>query len=220
MMNRVFQYIVFAFFLSFNLFAQSFKDNLDICLNEKLKEYTNYEYQIMNMPKAYTSIEINNDGEFKLSGNLYYVPVIITNKQSSVKSFIQLRVKLKRDVYCALSNIEKNTNIGNNDVTVKNIEVTQLKGKPAYSLDKILSSKSNLYIKAGEIIYEEMLSKIPVILRETKVTAFLVKGNLEISMDAVAKQDGCPGDIISIQTQNKKKYNAKVIDQDKVNIIE
>ena len=219
-MYKVLQYIVFVFFLSFTLSAQSFNEKLDICLNDKLKDYTSFEYQIMNMPKAYTDIEINNDGDFKLSGNLFYVPVTITNKQSSVKSYVQLRVKLKRDVYCASVNIDKNTNFGNNDITVKNIEVTQLKGKPAYSLEKILASRSNLYIKAGEIIYEEMLSKVPVVFRDSKVTALLIKGNLEISIDAVAKQDGCPGDVISIQTMNKKKYNAKVIDQDKVNIIE
>jgi len=219
-MYKIVLNIVCLLVLGNSLFAQSFQEKLDVCLNNKLKEYSNYEYNIMNMPKAYTSIEINEQGDFKLSGNLYYIPVIITNKQSLVKSYIQLRVKLNKDVFYAAGDITKNTNFSNNDIAVKNIDVTQLKGKPAYSLDKILTSRSKQFIKSGEIIYEEMLSRIPVVLKDTKVTAYLVKGNLEISIDAVAKQEGCPGDIIAIQTVNKKKYNARVVDQNIVNIIE
>lgn len=212
--------IIFVLLFGGCIYAQSFKEKLDLCLNQKFKDYSRFEYEILNMPKNNSLVEILEDGEFKLSGNLYYVPVYLLNKQSSVKSFIQLRVKLYKDVFYASRDLVKNLNFTNIDLDTKNIDVTQLKSRPEFSLDKILSSRSKLFIKSGEIIFEEMVSKIPVIFKDNQVKASLIRGNIEISINAISKQEGCIGDIISVQTIDKKRYSAKVIDKNNVNIIE
>ena len=87
-----------------NYFDAKLKNYLD----ENLKSFVKYEYQIVTMPKSFSKIEINYEKQFRLSKNYSYVPVEIINKNNSVsQSLIIVRLKLYKNVFLASKNINK-----------------------------------------------------------------------------------------------------------------
>ncbi|MFA4923752.1 MAG: flagella basal body P-ring formation protein FlgA, partial [Ignavibacteriaceae bacterium] len=70
------------------------------------------------------------------------------------------------------------------------------------------------------ILIREVLEEKPVIQSGDLVKASFINGNVIVSMEANARQEGAVGEIIRVVTQNKKQYRVKVVDSLNVNILE
>jgi len=61
---------------------------------------------------------------------------------------------------------------------------------------------------------------MPIMLSGGKVNAHAISGNVVVSIEAFARQDGAEGDVIRIITKEKKIFKARVIDGLNVQILE
>ncbi|MEJ2617799.1 MAG: flagellar basal body P-ring formation chaperone FlgA [Ignavibacteriaceae bacterium] len=200
---------------------ESLKKTIGDYLKDNLKQYDKYEYTIVKVPTFEGKYEIRNDTKINLSNSFAYIPIKITRTNSNViQTYITVRLKLFKTICVAKDVIEPGQALSNNDVEFKLVNVTDLRGTPIESPDKLNGLRSKVKINPGSILIRELLDEIPVINKGDRITASAIAGNVKISTDAEAKQDGVAGDIIYIVTKDKKQFKAKIIDSNNVIIIE
>ncbi len=215
--------IVAIFFLFFGFNENDFQKDIQKYLEEKLNQFEKIEFEISSLPKNLEkeSIEIDNSREFRLAGSNFYLPVLISeNQKAQTQSLISLKVKLFKKVLVAKENIQRGIELNPNLFEEKLMNVADLKSVPVYEKENLKEFKTRLNIKFGEILTESLIEDIPVVKRGEKVLAILKKGNVVVSFDAIARQDGTKNEIIRIVSSEKKMFKAKVIDNSSVSIVE
>ncbi|MCK9211150.1 MAG: flagellar basal body P-ring formation chaperone FlgA [Ignavibacteriaceae bacterium] len=208
--------IVFLFSLNGNDFRNSLKEYLE----KQLSMYDSFEYEVMQIPEDYSSIEIVNGQALKLDKNIVTVPVLLIKENKKRESRVTVKVRLYKNVATVINKVEGKRNLNSSDFELKSLDVSLLKGTPFYSLESINSFRTKIALNPGTILIRETLEEKPVIQSGDLVKASFVNGNVIVTMEANARQEGAVGEVIRVVTQNKKQYRAKVVDSSNVNIIE
>lgn len=199
------------------------KRDIGSYINRQLSGYEKVEFEVISAPHVEAGVRLNIDEErqLKLTGNIAYVPVKVTerNGQSS-QSVLSVRVRLYRRVLVAANDLRYGTKLTAADFAEKLADVSQLRGSALTDISKLSGNKARLSIKAGDILTQEAMQPLPVIKSGERVLAIYAKGRVVITMEAVARQDGCTGDIIRIASSDNKLFKAKVIDENSVKIQE
>ena len=216
--------MVYAFLILLTFFSkpnENLKKTINDYLKNNLKQYDKYEYTIVKVPTFEGKYEIRNETKINLSNSFAYIPIKITRTNSNiVQTYITVRLKLFKTICIAKDAIEPGQALSENDVELKLVNVTDLRGTPIESIDELNGLRSKVKIAPGSILIKELLDEIPVINKGDHITASAIAGNVKISTDAEAKQDGIIGDVIYIVTKDKKQFKAKIIDSNNVIIIE
>ena len=199
----------------------SFKTELENYLNKNLAGYRDYKYEIMQLPESYKKIELLKPDDFNLSGNMIYIPVQVVDKSGRIfRSILSVRLKLYKNVLVAVKQISRKENLSEGDFVLKKEDVTRINGTPVYSLQGVSSLRSTVMIKPGDIVVKQMLEQIPVVKIGDELNAQYISGNVIVSTDVFARQDGVVGETITVITKDKKLFKAKVINSKNVIIIE
>ena len=199
----------------------SFKTELENYLNKNLAGYRDYKYEIMQLPESYKKIELLKPDDFNLSGNMIYIPVQVVDKSGRIfRSILSVRLKLYKNVLVAVKQISRKENLSEGDFVLKKEDVTRINGTPVYSLQGVSSLRSTVMIKPGDIVVKQMLEQIPVVKIGDELNAQYISGNVIVSTDVFARQDGVVGETITVITKDKKLFKVKVIDSKNVIIIE
>ena len=216
--------MVYAFLILLTFFSkpnENLKKTINDYLKNNLKQYDKYEYTIVKVPTFEGKYEIRNETKINLSNSFAYIPIKITRTNSNiVQTYITVRLKLFKTICIAKDAIEPGQALSENDVELKLVNVTDLRGTPIESIDELNGLRSKVKIAPGSILIKELLDEIPVINKGDHITASAIAGNVKISTDAEARQDGVVGDVIYIVTKDKKQFKAKIIDSNNVIIIE
>ncbi len=190
-------------------------------LNEKLKNYVRYEYQIVQAPQNYSRIEINHERQSRLTKNYFYIPVKVYNSKNSPSgALLTVRVKLFKNVLVAGNDIKRNENLSV-DVFNKKIEdVSLYAGKTLNVDDDLAKYRAKVLVKSGTILSEDMIEPIPIINKGDKIVLHTGGSGVDVSIDVIARQDGCAGDVISVYANGSKLYKAKIIDKNNLTLVE
>ncbi|MGE5682173.1 MAG: flagellar basal body P-ring formation chaperone FlgA [Bacillota bacterium] len=202
---------------------EPFKADLDSYLKEQLKSYERYDSEVISSPKLQPGekLAIDTERQMKLAGNMAYVPVkIVHNSSRSSQSVISLRVKLFRNVFVAKTPVKYGQELKAADFELKLTDISQLRGTAIENLAEIHSAKTKNNIRQGDVLIKEVLMPLPVVRSGERISALFQRGNVVITLDATAKQDGSPGSTVRIQTPDGKFFRAKVIDANSVKIQE
>lgn len=205
------------------LFAQdkNFDANLKNYLDDKLNSYVKYEYQIVQMPKNYSRIEINTEKNSRLTKNYFYLPVkVYDSKNSPSGALITIRVKLYKNVLIASNEIRRNENLSPNLFDMKIEDVSMYKGKTIDVEENLANFRTKVLVKAGTILSKEMIEPIPIISKGDKIILHAGGTGVDVSIDVIARQDGCAGDVISVYANGSKLYKAKIIDKSNLTLVE
>lgn len=201
--------------------GKSFDAQLKNYLDEKLSSYSKYEYQVVQKPKEYSRIEINSEKNFRLNKNYGYVPVKIYDKNnSSTFSLLTVRVKLFNNVLVAANTIERGQKFSNASFKSELIDVSTYEGKIFNRESELENFRSKVLIKEGVVISESMVEQIPVVVKGDKLTMHAGGNSVDISLNVIARQDGCVGDVISVSSTGSKLYKAKIIDKNNLMLVE
>ena len=182
-------------------------------LDENMKSFIKYEYQVVIMPKSVTKIEINSEKTFRLNKNYGYVPVEIFKNNSVSQSFLVVKLRLYKNVFFAAKNISKNQDITRDLFIAKLKDISDLSNNLVEETKDILKYRCKVFIKEGTILTEEMIEPIPIIKNRDKMILHVSRNGVDISMDVIARQEGCIDDIISVENSSGKLYKAKIIDK-------
>ncbi|MDP3150464.1 MAG: flagellar basal body P-ring formation chaperone FlgA [Ignavibacteria bacterium] len=204
----------------FSLNGNEFRDELKDYLTRQLTMYDSFDYEIMQMPKDYSSISIEQGTALNLNRNIVSVPVLLVKENKKSESLVKVKLHLYKKVVTVRNKIESKTDLNSSEFDLKTLDVSLLKGTPFFSLDEVSSFRTKIKLNSGSILIHEALEAKPVIKSGDLVKASLTNGNVTITIEANARQEGAVGDLIRVVTQNKKQYRAKVVDQTNVNILE
>ncbi len=198
----------------------SFDVKLKEYLNEKLNSYQKIEFQVIQMPSQYSKIELNQDKNLRLTNNYAYVPVKVYDKNNNVSaSLITVRVKLFKTVFVAARTIKKEEEIFPDMFLEKVIDVSLIDGTTISDYNELISCRSKGIIKEEAVLRREMIEAIPIINKGDKVVLHAFGNTIDVSMEGIARQDGCVGEIITIQS-NGKLFKARVIDKINLKLVE
>jgi flagella basal body P-ring formation protein FlgA len=201
--------------------GQNFNAQLKKYLDEKLNSYAKYEYQIIQAPQNYSRIEISDERKSRLEKNYFYLPVkIYDNKNSASASLLTIRVKLYKNVFFASREIRRNENLSPNMFEVKMADVSLCGDKVINVTNDISNYRSKVLVKTGSILSKMMIELVPVINRGDKIILHTGGIGVDVSIDVIARQDGCVGDVISVYSNGSKLYKGKVVDKSNLTLAE
>jgi len=190
-------------------------------LETQLKNYEKFEYVIVNEPKDYSKITIDNTRDFKLSGSTGYIPVTLHRKTGrSSASYISVKLTIYDYVLVALNDVKKGETLNAKDFDFQLTDVSRVNGTLLELSSNIETFRAKFTIKENSILVREMLDSVPVIGVGDRIKANAVSGSVVISTDAFARQEGGIGDIIIIRTADNKQFRAEIVDRINVLIIE
>ena len=167
----------------------------------------------MRLPVSYARIEINEEKEFRLNKNFAYIPIRIFDHKSQVSSsIITISLKLYRPVFIARKKVGAKENLSSSMFERKLADVGSIEERVFEDFDGLSSYRSKILIKEGMILSKEMVEMIPLIFKGDKVVLHSNNGSVDVNLDVVSRQDGCAGDIISVQAKHAL-YKGKIIDK-------
>ncbi|GAB6282796.1 MAG: hypothetical protein STSR0008_15460 [Ignavibacterium sp.] len=193
-------------------------------LQTKLSNYSKWNYEIISKPNvlnnAHIKFEINKSKEFKVNGQYAYVPIIIRESNNKISySLLTLKLELYDTVLIAINEIKNNDIISSNNVEYKIENVTNFRRKILTNENLLNLLKAKRKINKGEILYENMFTELPLINQGDKLQAHFVYGNITISFDVEARENGFTGKQIRVIDTNNKIYSALVLNKNNVKII-
>lgn len=144
--------------------------------------------------------------------------VIISVNNKPYRTFnTPVEIKAYKSAMVASEFIDRDRVLNPNCVVCKKVEVSD---KIEYTLTSDLLNREIITkkpFKEGEVIDKRFVKLKPDVQRNSEVTAFFNKDNLQISIDAIALSDGMKGDYIGVENRNfKKTYTGKIIGENKV----
>lgn len=200
--------------------GNNIKDKVGKYLKEKLSYYESFEFEIVKAPENYISIEIINR-ELDLRGNIVHLPVkIIETRGKSSTTYLSVKLKLYRNVLVAIKTIKRNEKLTASYFDIQKTDVTGLRGTPVIIKEGVELYRAKSLINPGAVLTEEYIEPVPVILSGEQINAHSISGNVVVSIEAFARQDGAEGDVIRVITKDKKLFKARVIDGLNVQILE
>lgn len=195
------------------------KEEVAEYLKQKLSYYESFEFEIIKAPEKFSSVEIINRG-LELKGSIVQLQAKFTVGRQTTTSYISVKLKLYQKVLTAMQPVSRGTELQPSFFKLEKMEVTSLRGTPVTDLTEIKNCRSKSNIKAGGILFQEMIEQLPVIMSGAPVTAHSISGGVDISVEAFARQDGAEGEVIRVITKDKKLYKVIVIDSQNVQILE
>ena len=200
--------------------GKSFDAQLKNYLNDRLGSFKKFEYQIVQIPKTYSRIEINEEREFRLHKNYAYVPVKVYHENNGISfSLLTVRVKLFQDVLVAIKDIQRNEDFSFANFNSELTDVALFEPKPVNPENDLSSFRNKVMIKEGTVLTENMIEPKPVVFKGDQLILHTGANSVDISIDVIARQDGCISDVISVQS-NSKLYKGKIIDKNNLTLIE
>jgi flagella basal body P-ring formation protein FlgA len=190
-----------------------FEGQLKKYLDEKLKSYEKYEYQVMRLPATYIRIRIDEEREFSLSKNHAYIPVTVYDKNNEANSsVITVILKLYKTVLIAQKKITVKENLNNSMFEKKLINIGLIEDRLFDDIDAVVKYRCKMLIKEGVVLTKEMVEPIPLVFRGDKLILHSGQGGVDINLDVISRQDGSLGDVISVQA-NHSLYKGKIVDK-------
>ena len=198
-----------------------FNEDVENYLKQNLKKYERFEFEVLQAPEKSSKIIINNDKQLNISGGYANINVTVIDKKNKVsQSYITVKLKLFQTVVVSTADLKIKEELTADKLEQKQLEVTMLKTEPVTKIEEATGNVAKMRINKGRIITVDIIDAAPVIKNGDRVNANSVRGNVVVTTDAIAKQDGKVGDIIRVMTKENKQFKGKVVDSNNVIIVE
>jgi flagella basal body P-ring formation protein FlgA len=209
------KYLLMILF-SVQLLAQPFEEQVLKYLQKEFPEYQKIEIPLQQKKIADEKIEIDYTRSINMGKGFAFIPVIVTKGKKTSASVVSVKVQLYKKLFVAKKDYERKEVLHISGFEEKILDVTKINGNPVNTDFTVLDYRAKAFIKKGEILFEEKIEKIPLINSGDKVFAEVRNGNVLVTTEAIARQQGSSGDIIEFVSLGNKIFRARVINATKV----
>jgi flagella basal body P-ring formation protein FlgA len=185
-------------------------------LQKEFPEYQKIEIQLQQNFSLDDKIIIDSTRNINLGKGIAYIPVTVIKGNKFSASIISVKIKLLKKLLVAGKDFQRKEFFTTAGFEEKNLDVTRINGNPVKINFAAEDYQAKIFIKKGEIIFEENIEKIPLINIGDKVSAEVINGNVIVSTEAFARQRGGAGDLIELVSAGNKIFKARIIDATKV----
>ncbi len=214
--------IISLFILILMLFPRGISDNaIHDYLEANLINYDSFSYRLLQpVQNTKGTIKIDMSRNFILKNRYGYIPIVIEEGKVKRKSLIAVRLKLMQKVLVANRTIKRGERLSAEDVKITIKDVTDLKVKPAKTVNEISGMQARTNIRDGKIVTGNMIEKGKTVFAGNKVTAVYKNGVVQVTFPAVVRIAGKVGDVIRVKRDDGIILKAKVINNKEVEIVE
>jgi flagella basal body P-ring formation protein FlgA len=204
------------------LFPRGISDNaIHDYLEANLINYDSFSYRLLQpVQNTKGTIKIDMSRNFILKNRYGYIPIVIEEGKVKRKSLIAVRLKLMQKVLVANRTIKRGERLSAEDVKITIKDVTDLKVKPAKTVNEISGMQARTNIRDGKIVTGNMIEKGKTVFAGNKVTAVYKNGVVQVTFPAVVRIAGKVGDVIRVKRDDGIILKAKVINNKEVEIVE
>lgn len=196
------------------------KSEIEKYLQHYFSDCKKIEIEILSSIDGGEKLELIKDRNIKISSNLAYINVKAVRGEREFEKIISVRLKLFKEALICTKNIRRNSSLQEEDFKVEIIETTSTSKNIFNPAGELGSLRNKINLRAGDILFEEYLEPMPIIKNGGVVSAKYEREGVSISFDAKARQEGAEGELISIITNDKKIFKAKVVNYSTVEVIE
>ena len=209
------KYVIFIV-ISFQLFGQSFEENVLQFIEKEYPEYDKVEIQFIKDFLPGEKITLDYTRKIILGKGTAIVPVIAVKNNKTSATIISVKLRLYKKTLIALRDFSRKDILQNSWFEEKITDITFLNGNTVSSKTGLNRYRAKSTIKKGDILLEETIENIPLVNSGDKVLAEVRNGSVIITTEATARQTGYRGDIIEIVAFENRIIKAKVFDEYKV----
>lgn len=172
------------------------------------------------LPEAKVALEPLPPKNGRLIGDVTLEVVLLHQGQPLKRLKVGGKVRLERQVVCALRPLRPQDTISPGDVQVLRREVTNLNANDFFTAtEQVVGRILARGLGPQEIITSSHLSSKPIIKRGEEVNVLLEQDGLEIATKGVAKEEGYPGKAIRLlNPKSKKEFQGLVVDAKTVKV--
>lgn len=189
-------------------------------LNRTYYGYKSIEIEFTQPLNENNSIKISSSKSITVNNNIALIPVLLNNRGVITEKYIPVRIKLFKDVYVCVREVDRNNQLNLADCMVETIDIAPFRKKPVEISAPISTFMYSYNLHPGEVLFSENLIRIPIVKNGDRITAEYILNGVTISFEAVARQNGAEGDCISIISPDKKQFKAKVLNNSTVEVME
>lgn len=166
--------------------------------------------KLVNWPNAETPLKILVP---ERPFGLFIVPVEWVDQGRHFQIPVQVSVVASDKVLISIRAFDRLTEIGDKDLKREDRDVTSVlaSGKTLLRQSgELFGKRTRAYVKQGDLLTLDLLEPKPDIFKGQSVTLVSTQGAIEVSLSAIAEQDGKIGEIISVKKNDKSKVSMKV----------
>jgi flagella basal body P-ring formation protein FlgA len=208
---RVILFILF----SIQLCAQSFEQNVLQYLQKRFTGYEKIEINVQDKIEENEKLTIDKSKEPNQGRGFILIPVFIEKNNFKKQSFVTIKVRLFKKVLISNGDIKSRETLAQNLFREQLTDVSEFSGTPFTEPDELSKYRTRSFLREGDILFKEKIELEPIINMGDKISAEVKCGNVSITTDAFARQNGNKGDVIRI-ISNNKILNARVVNHNKV----
>jgi flagella basal body P-ring formation protein FlgA len=134
---------------------------------------------------------------------------------------VRAEVEVFRSVLVTRKKLEKGARFTKEDIELERRPASQIPGGALSDLETVLGRTAAGPLLPGTILRVQSLFDPPAVRQGQMVRAVVVRGNVEITVEARAVDSGKVGDVIRVEnTQTRKIIRAKVLNEKMVSVEE
>jgi flagella basal body P-ring formation protein FlgA len=165
-------------------------------------------------------LRVATDGLPVLRGNVS-LPVEVVCGGATEKRFV-VSVKIRRfgNVLFAAKQLSRHAQVGEEDILVQKAETTTLPADILRQPGQLQGKRTSRIVSNGSVICGSMLEAPPLVTPEDRVNLIVRTKSVTVSVDAVAKEDGRLGEIVTVERRGVRgRLKAKVVNEKTVVLV-
>jgi len=135
----------------------------------------------------------------KLKGHVGIPIEIVSHGKVERRVVISIHVRTFGGVVVLGRQLQRHEGLAQEDILVQRLETTGLPDDVILDAKEIEAKRTVRIVSANTVLCRTMLERIPVVRPEDAVNIVVRAGNAIVSVQGVAKQEGCIGDMITVQ---------------------
>jgi flagella basal body P-ring formation protein FlgA len=196
------------------------KTEIISALNRTFSGYKSIEIEFIHPLTENNSIKLSSSRSISVNNNIALIPVVVNNRGVITEKYISARIKLFKEVFVCVREVDRKNQLNQGDFMVETIDIASFRKRPVEISAPISTFMYRINLHPGEILFCEDLVRIPIVRNGDRITAEYNLNGVNVSFEAVARQNGAEGECISIVSSNKKQFKAKVLNNSTVEVME
>jgi flagella basal body P-ring formation protein FlgA len=165
------------------------------------------------------SVRVGLDVVPKLKGYVGIPVEVLCSGKVEQRLIVPVHVRTFGNVIVTSRQLEKHEIITNREVTLQRIETTTLPDDILIDEYETDGKRTVRIIGANSVLCRSMMENIPTVRQDDPVTVAVRTMRASVSLEGVAKEDGCVGDVITVQrVGSHERLRGKIVDHRTVEI--
>jgi flagella basal body P-ring formation protein FlgA len=165
------------------------------------------------------SIRIGLESAPKFKGYVSIPIEIVSQGKTDAKATIATHIRTFGTVLVTHHTLQQHQALTDADIAACQMETTNLPGDPVLDIQWVSGKRTVRMVSDNSILCRSMVEPIPLVKQGDEVTIVVGLHNAVVKVQGTARQDGCIGDVISVQRAGShERFHGRIISEQVIEI--